>query len=208
MENTENKVKIDWKEVIRLGFILFAISAVAACCLALTNYVTAGTIEQMNIKSNMEARQEVLPEATDFEAVPTEEVAKIAEEIGIANPEELMEIYIGKNGDEVVGYTVKTGPTSGYSGEVQVLTGISTDGVIKGITIIKHNETPGLGALATGDWNNQFNGKSASEELVVVKGTPQEGSNEIQAITGSTITSKAVTEGVNTSIEAYQILSK
>lgn len=205
---TKEKVQIDWKVVFKLGFILLLISGVAACCLALTNYVTAGTIEEMNIQANTVARQEVLPEATDFEEVPAEDVVKVATEIGMEKPEELLEIYAGKNGSEVVGYTVKTGPGSGFSGEVQVLTGISTDGVITGITIIKHNETPGLGALATGEWNDQFTGKSAAEELVVVKGTAKEGSNEIQAITGSTITSKAVTEGVNTSIQVYQTLSK
>jgi len=205
---TKEKVQIDWKVVFKLGLILFVISAVAACALALTNYVTAGTIEEMNIQANTVARQEVLPDATDFEEVPIEDVAKIAKEISMETPEELLEVYIGTNNGEVVGYTVKTGPTSGYSGEVQVLTGISSDGVISGITIIKHNETPGLGALATGEWNDQFTGKSATEELVVVKGTAKEGSNEIQAITGSTITSRAVTEGVNTSIQVYQTLSK
>jgi len=205
---TKEKVQIDWKVVFKLGFILFIISAVAACALALTNYVTAGTIEEMNIQANTVARQEVLPDATEFEEVPVEDVAKIAGEISMETPEELLEVYIGTNNGEVVGYTVKTGPTSGYSGEVQVLTGISTDGIITGITIIKHNETPGLGALATGEWNDQYTGKSAAEELVVVKGTAKEGSNEIQAITGSTITSKAVTEGVNTSIQVYQTLSK
>jgi len=204
---TKEKVQIDWKVVFKLGIILFVISAVAACALALTNYVTAGTIEQMNIESNKVARQEVL-EAKDFEQVSAEDVAKIAEEIGMEKPEELLEVYIGTNNGEVVGYTVKTGPTSGYSGEVQVLTGITSDGIISGITIIKHNETPGLGALATGEWNDQFNGKSATEELVVVKGAAKEGSNEIQAITGSTITSKAVIEGVNTSIAVYQNMSK
>ena len=205
---TKEKVQIDWKVVFKLGFILFVISAVAACALALTNYVTAGTIEEMNIKANTVARQEVLSDANEFEQVPAEEVTKIATEIGMEKPEELLEVYTGTNGGEVVGYTVKTGPTSGFSGEVQVLTGISTEGTITGITIIKHNETPGLGALAAGEWNDQFTGKSAAEELVVVKGTAKEGSNEIQAITGSTITSKAVTEGVNTSIQVFQTLSK
>lgn len=205
---TKEKVQIDWKVVFKLGFILFIISAVAACALALTNEVTAGTIEKMNIEKNTLARQEVLSDATEFEQVPSEDVEKLAKEIGMEKPEELLEVYTGTNGGEVVGYTVKTGPTSGFSGEVQVLTGISTEGIITGITIIKHNETPGLGALAAGEWKDQFAGKSAKEELIVVKGTAKEGSNEIQAITGSTITSKAVTSGVNVSNLVYQNMSK
>jgi len=142
-----DKVNIDWKNVIKLGFILLVISAVAACLLALTNYVTAGTIEQLNLDTNKAARQEVLSEATDFEQVPAEEMATIANQIGLKDPLELIEAYIGTNSGKVVGYTVKTAPGSGYSGKVQILTGISTDGVIKGISILKHNETPGLGAL-------------------------------------------------------------
>ena len=75
----KEKVQIDWKVVFKLGFILFVISAVAACALALTNYVTAGTIEEMNIKANTVARQEVLSDANEFEQVPAEEVTKSSE---------------------------------------------------------------------------------------------------------------------------------
>ena len=70
----KEKVQIDWKVVFKLGLILLVISAVAACALALTNYVTAPTIEQMNIDANTEARQEVLPDATEFDQVPEEDV--------------------------------------------------------------------------------------------------------------------------------------
>lgn len=209
MEKLENKAKIDWTNVFRLGFILFAISAVAACALALTNYVTADTIAKLNLETNRIARQEVLPGATDFEAVPAELLAEMGSEIGLEKPEELLEAYIGKNASNIVGYTVKTGPTSGYSGEIQVLTGISKDDKVTGITIIKHNETPGLGALATQpEFKDQYKGLSALEKITVVKTNPEPGSNSIQAITGATITSKAVTEGVNMSNEVYQNMLK
>jgi len=204
-----NKVNIDWKNVFKLGFILLVITAVAACLLALTNYVTAGTIEQLNLNTNKAARQQVLTEATDFEQVPGDKLATIGTAIGLKNSKELVEAYIGTTDGNIVGYTVKTAPTSGYSGEIQILTGISTDGVIKGITILKQNETPGLGVKATlPTFKDQYNGKSALKEITVVKSKPAAGSNEIQAITGATITSKAVTVGVNMSSAVYQILSK
>jgi electron transport complex protein RnfG len=205
----KNQTQIDWKNVFKLGFILFVISAVAACCLAFTNYVTAGTIENMDLETNKAARQEVLSEATDFEEISPDDLAKIGSEIGLENPDELVEVYIGKNGDDVVGYMVKTAPQSGYSGEVQVLTGISNGGLVKGVTIIKHNETPGLGALATeSEFKDQYKDLTATEEITVVKTTPASGSNSIQAITGATITSRAVTDGVNISNDVYLILSK
>lgn len=204
-----NKVKIDWKEVIKLGLILLAISSVAACLLSLTNFATAGTIVQLNEQTNKAARQEVLSEATDFEQIPPEKLAKIATEIGIENPEEVVEAFIGTNGGAVVGYTVKTAPTSGYAGEIQMLTGISADGVITGISILKSNETPGLGAQAVlPAFKDQYKEKSALAEVTVVKTTPETGSNAIQAITGATITSRAVTSGVNMANQVYQTLSK
>ena len=203
-----NKVNIDWKNVFKLGFILLVISAVAACLLALTNYVTAGTIEQLNLNTNKAARQEVLSEATDFEQVPADEMAAIATQIGLEDPLELVETFRGTKGGTLVGYTVKTAPGSGYAGEVQVLTGISADGVITGISILKNNETPGLGALAVlPAFRDQYKGKSALEKVTVVKTGPAKG-NAIQAITGATITSRAVTVGVNISSDVYKILSK
>lgn len=205
----KSKTKIDWKNVFKLGFILFVISAVAACCLAFTNYVTAGTIEKMDLETNKAARQEVLSEATDFAEISADDLVKIRTEIGLENPDELVETYIGKKGDDVIGYTVKTAPQSGYSGEVQVLTGISKEGLVQGVTILKHNETPGLGALATEpEFKDQYKDLTATEEITVVKTAPASGSNSIQAITGATITSKAVTDGVNISNEVYLILSK
>jgi len=200
-----NKVQIDWKEVIKLGLILLAISAVAACCLALTNYVTAGTIEQLNLDINTAARQEVLSEATDFEQVPADKLASIGTAIGLENPEELVEAYVGTNGGNIVGYTVKTAPSNGYSGPIEMLTGISMDGVVQAIAILKQNETPGLGAKATEpEFKDQFKEKSALAEIIVVKSKPAADSNEIQAITGATITSKAVTDGANIANQVYQ----
>ncbi|WKY46406.1 RnfABCDGE type electron transport complex subunit G [Eubacteriaceae bacterium ES3] len=207
MENTEAKVKIDWGVVFKLGMILFIISAVAACFLALTNYMTEGTIAEMNEQANIEARQEVLPEATSFEAVDAEELAAFGSAAGIEKAEELVEAFVGMNGSEVVGYTYKTAPGSGFSGTVEVLTGISADGTLSGITILSHNETPGLGALATTEgFRDQYKGLSATEEVAVSK-TGVSG-NEIQAITGATITSRAVTDGVNISIATYQEMTK
>jgi len=207
MENTEVKAKIEWGVVFKLGLILFVISAVAACLLALTNYVTEGTIAAMNEQSNIEARQEVLPEATSFEAVSEADLADVISAAGIASADELPEAYVGMNGSEIVGYTLKTIPGTGFSGDIEMLTGIAADGTISGITILTMNETPGLGANATNpEFKDQYQGLSATEEVAVSK-TGVSG-NEIQAMTGATITSKAVTDGVNIASAAYQQLVK
>ncbi|MDI3537086.1 MAG: H+/Na+-translocating ferredoxin:NAD+ oxidoreductase subunit [Eubacteriaceae bacterium] len=207
MENTEVKVKIEWGVVIKLGLILFVISAVAACLLALTNYVTVDTIAQMNEQSNIEARQEVLPEASSFEEVPAADLTNIISAAGIASADELPEAYVGMNGSDIVGYTFKTVPGTGFGGDIEMLTGIYADGTISGITILTMNETPGLGVNAEKpDFKDQYQGLSAQEDVGVSK-TGATG-NEIQAMTGATITSSAVTDGVNIAIAAYQQLAE
>src|SRR3712207_8052036 len=83
-----------------------------------------------------------------------------------------------------------------------MMVGITTDGKVSGIKILSHSETPGLGANAeTPQFSGQYKDKPA-KELEVVKGTAS-ADNQIAAITGATITSKAVTKGVNEAIEFY-----
>ena len=80
-----------------------------------------------------------------------------------------------------------------------MMVGIGTDGSVKGIDILSHSETAGLGAKAdSDDFKSRF--KDKSPELTVVK-IPTENPSEVQAITGATVTSKAVAEGVKKAFE-------
>ena len=203
--SSKEKITMDWKNVAKLALILLAITAIASLCLALTNYVTAPTIAETNEQANTEARQVVLPEAESFEAV--EDIQSVVAVAAKGSESLVSEIYTGKKGDEVVGYTIKTTP-SGYGGAVEILTGITKDGVISGITILSQNETPGLGAKSTEPaFQDQFKDKDATKELSVVKGGSAEG-NQIQAITGATITSTAVVDGVNLSEKVFKALQE
>ncbi len=194
---TEKKSGIEWGKVVRLGLILFAITAVCSAALAFANSATHTIIQQRNEEANVVARQAVLPEADRFEKV--ENVEAIAAEVNPNDPEVIVEAYVGYKGDEIVGYTVKTNPR-GYAGGIEMLTGFkSADNSIGGITIINQSETPGLGAKsAETAFQEQFSGKDGSQPVVVVKGGNAV-DNEIDAITGATITSNAVTNGVNLS---------
>ncbi len=181
------------KEIIKLGLILFIISTVAAVSLAATNSVTAPIIdEQRAIKSEM-ARKEVLPSADSFEQVKDGFEAQITNADGVVVP--VIEVYKGITDGKTVGYVVKTKP-GGYGGGVEVVTGIS-EGSIMGVRVGKHQETPGLGAKATLlDFYGQYDGKNAADVRV---NKTQSSDTEVQAISGATITSKAVTAGVNAS---------
>lgn len=179
------------KDIFRLGVILFVICAVASLMLSLTNNITAPVIEQRNIQANNESRQEVLQVAEEFS-----EVKDVKGDL-------IEEVYQGTKGGEVVGYTIKTTP-KGYGGKVEVMVGISNDGKISGVKIGNHTETPGLGSKsADPSFKDQYNGKSTKTPLNVVKGNASN-ENDIVAISGATITSKAVTAGVNAAMDVYE----
>jgi electron transport complex protein RnfG len=195
------------REILRLALILFTISAITAFLLGGTNYVTKDLIaEQIRIQ-NESARKVVLKDADTFEQMDANELKTLIDGLGFENPDIIEEAYIGKKGTDIIGYTFKSLP-KGYGGPVTVLTGISTDGTITGIQIVSHTETPGLGAKSTDPaFKGQFEGLTATEPVTVIKSGSAQG-NEVNAITGSTITTQAVTNGVNASIEVFGAVSK
>ena len=200
----KEKVNIDWGVVFKYGMILFIITVICTLLLAVTNMVTAPVIAERNEQKNIEAQQEVLPEAKEFEPInDLEEVkSKVAEDADI-----IQSIDEAKDGDKTVGYAVKTTP-NGYGGEIELLTGIDSEGTITGISVLEQGETAGLGARSTeSEFQAQYKGLKADEPVVVEKSGEVTG-NEIAAISGATITSNAITKGVNTSSEAVEVLEK
>lgn len=184
------------KDMFKLGLNLLIISAVAALLLALTNSVTASTIAQRNEQANAEARKLVLESAQDFEQVKD---VKTDNSKGV----EVSEIYEAKDASgNTVGYTLKVLP-SGYGGTIELMVGIdSAKGQVSGINVVSNSETAGLGAKATNpEFSDQYKEKPLEELSVLKNGTP--GDTEIKAISGATITSTAVTNGVDAAIEVY-----
>lgn len=178
--------------IIKLGLILFMISAIAAAALGYAYAATKEPIEESKRLSDMETRKMLLAEADSFK------------EVTIQNPDQypmIAEVYQGMTGDDLCGYIFKTTP-KGYAGQVEVLIGISTDGTIAGVNIGANNETPGLGSKASDDkFKGQYQGKNM--QLNVIKsGTPKD--DEISAISGATISSRAVTSGVNEALNYYK----
>lgn len=185
------------RDVIRLGLILLIITSIAAVILGISNDITSEIIADVRAEASNEARLEVLPQADKFEALSEEEFNKIK-----SNNDKVLEIYGGYKGDNLVGYAIKTA-TPGYGGDIEVITGLSLEGKVTGIKVVNHAETPGLGANATKpEFQGQYKNKPVDKEIVVVKSAPSN-DNEIQALTGATISSNAVTNGVNISREVF-----
>lgn len=178
------------KDILKLGVTLFAICAVAALVLGVTNNITAPVIEERNIQASNEARKIVLSEADEFK------------ELDGMNSDIVLEVYEGIKDGQVIGYTIKTS-SKGYGGAIELMVGISKDGKITGVEIGNHSETPGLGSKATEPmFKNQYVDKDVLNSLLVVKGSTNN-DNEISAISGATITSNGVTNGVNAAMKIY-----
>ena len=198
----ENK-KINWNKVIKLALILFIITAIASLALALTNVVTKDIIARQKQQANETAKKYVLDEADSFKSL--DNVEAIAQQADPENAQLVTEISEGIKDGKTIGYVIKTVP-SGYGGEIEILTGIRPDGMINGVTILSLKETAGLGARATEDgFIMQYLELNTAMDIKVIK-NGETGENEINAITGATVTSKAVTKGVNLACDVFQVL--
>jgi len=189
------------KDIIVLGLKLLLICLISAALLGVTNELTKDKIAEVQAAASEQARKDVAPDAERFEAVDAEKMAEI-----VAVTDKVQEAFVAYKGDEVIGFVLKTAP-SGYGGPVVVITGIDASGVITGVRVGTHTETPGLGANATlPSFYEQYDGKS----VVTGVGVSKTGSSdtEIQAISGATITSAAVTNGVNFAGDILDILTK
>ncbi|NMB27678.1 MAG: RnfABCDGE type electron transport complex subunit G [Tissierellia bacterium] len=184
-------------EILKLGLILFIITAVSASVLAVSNNITEPRIAEADRKANDLAKQEVLETAEEFDILDEGKLKEVA-----GSNSNIIEINEGYSKEgEIVGYTFKT-KVKGYGGEMELIIGISTEGEVTGINILNHGETPGLGANATESYfTDSFKNKLVDNELVAVKDPSED--NEVQALTSATITTTAVVDGVNIVREIY-----
>ena len=183
-------------ETLKLGLILFIITAVAASVLAISNNITAPRIAEADRIADEKAKVEILPQGDDFKPLDEGKIKDIKDE----NPN-ILEIFEAYSDGNLVGYTIKN-IAKGYGGDIEIMTGISIEGKITGIKILNHSETPGLGENATKAYfSDSFRDKSVDQELVSAK--KPEGDNEVQALTSATMTTNAVLDGVNAAREIY-----
>lgn len=178
-------------KVVKLSIILLVITAVSAGALSVTNNITKEIIDEKALAANKVYMEEILPDADDFAVV---------DDAGIGNVAEVEEAYEALKGGDVYGYVIKT-KTSGYGGDIIMLTGIKTDGTVAGMKVASQSETAGLGSKITEeDFTSQFEGKSADGELSL--------DGDIDQVGGATVSSKAALNGVNAAIEVYNSVLK
>lgn len=179
------------RDIVRLSIILLVITVVSAGALSVTNDVTKGVIQEKALAANIEYMQQIISDADDF---------KVVENPAVTSVDAVEEAYEALKGGSTIGYVVKT-KTSGYGGDVILLTGINSDGTLAGMRVATQTETPGLGArIADDEFTSQFVGKSAASELNL--------NTDLEAVSGATVSSKAATAGVNAAIKLFQDVLK
>lgn len=170
--------------MVRLTVTLFAICAVCALLLGLVNAATAERIDQVAAEKKKAAMSAVLA------AESYEQVAYTGSDATI------VEAY--KAGD--AGYVLQVAPSGSFGGGLAIMVGVNSDMTVSGVEIVASSETSGLGANAKKPaFRDQFTGKSGE-----VKVTKDGG--EIDALTGATITSRAVSAGVTSALAAAATL--
>ncbi len=205
------KEKINIGEIIKIGVILFVITAVSAVLLAFVNGKTSPLIEKNALEKEQTALKAVMPDAVGFEEYDIPDIlkdhahllpdAEKSDVILSLENGEITKVYMALDSDNsIIGICVIT-ETTGYDVGIQTVTGVDADLKVTGIEIISMNETPGL---ADEGFRNQYTGKSG--EIGVSKSAPSD--TEIQAISGATKTSNGVTQGVNIAIKAAEMLLK
>ena len=176
-------------KILKLALVLLAVSAVVAGVLGVINELTYPVIDAQKQAKTAEAFASILQ-------------AERYDEIEFENPDFPTVLTVHKAGD--AGYVV-TSKFSGAQGNITMAVGVDNDFKCTGISIIEHAETSGLGANAasTGDvgvnFREQFVGQDESIAL-------SNNGGSIDALTGATITSRAITEAVATSIWAVESL--
>ncbi len=184
------------------ALILFAITLVAGACLGGVYEATKEPIAAANLAAKEAAYRTVLPDAVSFESDDmTEVIAGANSEVsglGYGNVT-VDEAAIALDGSGTpMGYVVTTTSKDGYGGAITVSVGVLADGTVNGIAFLTLAETAGLGMNADTDWKNQYAAKNVDAFAVTKNGAS--GENEINAISGATITSNAVTGAVNTAV--------
>ena len=163
----------------QLAVILFSISAVCALLLGLVNMITLQPIKDATQAKTEKAMREVLSADSYTQLDYTGGNALVA--------------ALYQAGD--AGWVVEVTP-SGFGGAIDMMVGVGSDGVVTGVSIISMSETSGLGSNASrDDFKGQFTGASGSVAVTKDGGT-------VDALTGATITSRAVCDGVNAALEA------
>ena len=173
----------DVKFILGIALKLLIISAVTALLLAGVNALTAPRIAENNELEKKNAIAAIFPSSDDCQLTDIS-----------ADSVELVSLVL-KDGD-LLGYAASVS-AMGFGGEIELMVGVTAEGTVKGIKVVSHSETPGLGSRVDDEgYLSQYAGLGGNLSI----------GSDVDAITGSTISSKAVLRGVNAALSAYSAI--
>lgn len=181
-------IKANKNDIIKPVSVLLAICIIIPLALSLTNKITKDKIAELDEKNSSETMASLIVADSFTEC-----------EFG----ENEFTYYTAVKGGATVGFIFKTAE-KGYGGDVSVMTAVNTDGTVKSVAILDvSNETPGLGQNAAKEsFYSQYEGKKSGISLL--KNGADSAKNEVNAVTGATITSTAVNKAVNTALKQFE----
>lgn len=194
------------KSILKDAFVLFAITLIAGLALGYANELTKDAIANQGMSANLAAYEAVYLEAASFSY--DSELTKVVDDSveifkGLRDDYGLIvvnEILVALDESEaVIGNVISVDSKDGYGGNITLAVGIDLDGAINGVEITAHSETSGLGSKITEDvFKSQYADKNVDSFVVTKTGASAE--NEIDTVSGATISADAVTNAVNAAI--------
>ena len=199
------KSKMDTKSIVVATIAILIITIIAGFALAYVYKITKKPISDAEQAAKEEAYKTVFADADSFESYAdfdADSAANILKDAGFNA--DIDEVVTAKSSDgSVLGYVVTVTSHEAYSGDLQLAMGVADDGTTKGISFLSLAETAGLGMEAdTDSFKSQFAGKNVAQFKYTKSGATVD--EEIDALSGATITTNAVTNAVNAGLTYVQ----
>lgn len=197
------------KEIMLNSLKLFLITLIAGLLLGTVYEITKEPRKKQEEKTKQTAYEKVFEAADSFEEMDYDkkELETYISDNGYKPSIAYIDgIVKALDGDKnVVGYVITVTDKEGYGGNIQFTIGIQSDGTINGVSFLSIEETAGVGMKAKENkFKSQFEGRKVDSFEYAKNGATAD--NQIDAISGATITTNAVTNGVNTGILAYKFV--
>lgn len=189
------------KEMIKNALILCAITIVAGLLLGGVYEITKSAREEQQEKTKTNSYKEVMADADSFKEMDVnyDKIKSLLEAYDITEKNAIVDVCIkalDKEGN-IIGYVISTTCKEGYGGNISMSVGFDMQGKMTGVAILSINETAGLGMNAKDEsFLKQYDAEG--DGLYIVNKSDSEDGINIDALSGATITSDAVTKGVNT----------
>ncbi|MGN1182843.1 MAG: RnfABCDGE type electron transport complex subunit G [Faecalibacillus sp.] len=198
------------KALLKDALILFIITVISGCLLGAVYDMTKEPIAIQQEETKLNAYRKVMKEADefkeDYDKVVKESSSKLTGDYG-SNGIEITNALGAYKNSELIGYIIQVIDKDGFGGEIEITVGINKEKMITGVEILSIDETVGLGMNAKKEeFRNQYLGKKVDQFKVVKTGSQSD--DEIDSLSGATITSKAMTNGINGALDFYDLLIK